>query len=136
MVAYTASLQVANPDLALRPGMTATAGIVTAVRRDALLVPNAALRFKPDPETDARRPVFGLGGPPKPGSGGFGQAGADKTTGIGRGSHQAVFVLEDGNLRAIPVVVGDSNGDVTTVSAPGLKAGMAVVTGRLAKAER
>jgi HlyD family secretion protein len=136
VVAYTASLQVANPDLALRPGMTATAGIVTAVRRGALLVPNAALRFQPDPDAGTKKPAFSLGGPPKAGTGGFGQAGADKTTGIGRGSHQAVFVLEDGKPRAIPVIVGDSNGDVTSVSAPDLKAGMNVITGRLAKAGR
>lgn len=36
---------MANDDLALRPGMTATASVVTASRENVLLVPNAALRF-------------------------------------------------------------------------------------------
>ena len=47
VVTYVAELQVDNNDLTLRPGMTATALIVAAERSDALLVPNAALRFTP-----------------------------------------------------------------------------------------
>ena len=53
MVVYTAVLAVDNKDATLRPGMTATAEIVTSEKRDVLLVPNAALRFSPD----AARPV-------------------------------------------------------------------------------
>jgi HlyD family secretion protein len=47
VVTYTAIVAVDNPDLKLRPGMTATVTIVTAKKDDALAVPNAALRFKP-----------------------------------------------------------------------------------------
>src|SRR5574343_1280175 len=47
VVTYKAILRVNNDDLALRPGMTATASIVTASRDKVLLVPNAALRFTP-----------------------------------------------------------------------------------------
>ena len=47
VVTYTAIVAVDNPELKLRPGMTATVTIVTARRNDALAVPNAALRFKP-----------------------------------------------------------------------------------------
>nr|MDQ2879084.1 efflux RND transporter periplasmic adaptor subunit [Pseudomonadota bacterium] len=47
VVSYAADLSVANPDQNLRPGMTATADIVTTQKNDVLLVPNAALRFKP-----------------------------------------------------------------------------------------
>jgi HlyD family secretion protein len=43
-------LEVENPDLLLRPGMTATAQIVTTSIPDALLIPNAALRFTPEGE--------------------------------------------------------------------------------------
>lgn len=46
VVTYTAIVAVDNPDLKLRPGMTATVTIVTARRGDALAIPNAALRFK------------------------------------------------------------------------------------------
>lgn len=133
VVAYTASLSVANGDGALRPGMTATADIVTAVRRDALLVPNAALRFTPVDASAKASGGIAIGGPPKRGQGGFGQAGDDKATGIGRGSRQFVHVLDGDTPRAVPVIVGDSNGAVTAVTAPGLHAGSAVITGRLAK---
>jgi HlyD family secretion protein len=47
VVTYETVLEVDNSDLALRPGMTATAEIVTTNIRDAVLVPNAALRFTP-----------------------------------------------------------------------------------------
>ncbi|KEY98994.1 secretion protein HlyD, partial [Sphingomonas sp. BHC-A] len=47
VVAYTAVLSVDNKDEILRPGMTATADIVTQELHDVLLVPNSALRFKP-----------------------------------------------------------------------------------------
>ncbi|HEX7656199.1 MAG TPA: efflux RND transporter periplasmic adaptor subunit, partial [Sphingomonas sp.] len=48
VVSYAADLSVANPTLELRPGMTATADIVTSQVNNALLVPNAALRFVPE----------------------------------------------------------------------------------------
>jgi HlyD family secretion protein len=48
VVTYETVLEVDNSDLALRPGMTATAEIVTTSIPDALLVPNAALRFTPE----------------------------------------------------------------------------------------
>lgn len=48
VVTYETVLEVDNSDLLLRPGMTATAEIVTTSIKDALLVPNAALRFTPD----------------------------------------------------------------------------------------
>jgi HlyD family secretion protein len=47
VVNYTTIVNVNNEDLKLRPGMTATASIITSQRTNALRVPNAALRFKP-----------------------------------------------------------------------------------------
>lgn len=47
VVTYETMLEVDNPELLLRPGMTATAEIVTTNIEDAVLVPNAALRFAP-----------------------------------------------------------------------------------------
>lgn len=52
VVTYTTIVEVSNPDLKLRPGMTATASVITAQRNQALKIPNAALRFRP-PETIA-----------------------------------------------------------------------------------
>ncbi len=48
VVTYPVVVEVANPDLILLPGMTANAEIEITSRADALRVPNAALRFKPE----------------------------------------------------------------------------------------
>jgi HlyD family secretion protein len=56
VVTYDAVVDVDNGDLRLRPGMTANVTIVYADRRDVLAVPNAALRFRPPPESNAHMP--------------------------------------------------------------------------------
>lgn len=48
VVTYNAVVEVVNPDLRLKPGMTANVSFVIAERRDVVKVPNAALRFQPD----------------------------------------------------------------------------------------
>ena len=52
VVTYAAVIEVDNPDVKLRPGMTATVSIRTAEMKDTTRLPNAALRFKPTPPTD------------------------------------------------------------------------------------
>jgi HlyD family secretion protein len=47
VVSYTAVVDVRNDDLKLRPGMTATASIITGEKKGVLRIPNAALRYKP-----------------------------------------------------------------------------------------
>ena len=49
VVTYPVLLDVANPELRLRPGMTANVSVPVDRRDDVLRVPNAALRFRPDP---------------------------------------------------------------------------------------
>jgi HlyD family secretion protein len=51
VVTYDAVIDVDNADLALRPTMTANVTFVYATEADTVRVPNAALRFKPDPAT-------------------------------------------------------------------------------------
>jgi HlyD family secretion protein len=48
VVTYDVVIEVANPDLALKPGMTATVAVTTAHRDDVVRVPLRALRFRPD----------------------------------------------------------------------------------------
>jgi len=48
VVTYTTIVEVDNPEMKLRPGMTATVSIVTGQALNALRVPNAALRFTPN----------------------------------------------------------------------------------------
>jgi len=47
VVTYTAVIDVANPDLKLKPGMTANVSVVTQQKADVLAVPAAALRYRP-----------------------------------------------------------------------------------------
>lgn len=132
VVAYTAVLTVGNPDLILRPGMTATAEIVTAEKNGVLLVPNAALRFSPEA---AARAGQGQGGvtsvlvPRRPGR----RGNSERDVTIGRGSRQTIHVLgADGQPQPIQVTVGDSNGSQTEVSGPQVRPGLRVITGQLA----
>jgi HlyD family secretion protein len=48
VVTYDAVVQVANPEMKLKPGMTANVSFLIAERPETLKVPNAALRFQPD----------------------------------------------------------------------------------------
>ena len=48
VVTYDVVIQVKNPELKLRPGMTANASILVAHKENVLKIPNAALRFRPD----------------------------------------------------------------------------------------
>jgi HlyD family secretion protein len=50
VVTYTTIVDVENPEMKLRPGMTATISIVVGEAKNALRVPNSALRFQPPPE--------------------------------------------------------------------------------------
>ncbi len=59
VVTYTAIIRAGNPDMLLKPGMTANVSITTAEAHDVLRVPNAALRFRPE---GAKRGQWG-GGP-------------------------------------------------------------------------
>jgi HlyD family secretion protein len=58
VVTYDVVITVPNPDLALKPGMTATVSITTARRDHVLRVPLRALRFRPE-----NAPAAGHGSP-------------------------------------------------------------------------
>jgi HlyD family secretion protein len=121
VVSYEARLEVQNPDGLLRPGMTATATIATQSTGKTLLVPNAALRFRPDTEEESGGGVF----QPQ-----IGLEREKQQATIGAGSRQQVQVLQaDGTLKAVEVVTGRSDGRRTAVTSKELKAGMKVVTG-------
>lgn len=121
IVTYKAILSVENPEGLLRPGMTATAVITVSERADALLVPNAALRYAP-PATESSsgsggRGLLGLIMPrgPRGGSGG---------TGTGR----SVWVLQGGVPVEMAVTVMDSDGTHSAVTSEDLAEGDAVIT--------
>ncbi|MDR2856803.1 MAG: efflux RND transporter periplasmic adaptor subunit [Novosphingobium sp.] len=134
IVSYAADLAVANADQQLRPGMTATADIVTADKHNVLLVPNAALRFSPQAAAQGGQAGSsgGIAGqlnfrPPRRG------AGAARSVTLTRGATQTVYVKgEGGQPRPVQIVTGDTDGTQTEVISGSLKPGMEVITGQLA----
>jgi HlyD family secretion protein len=126
VISYGTVLSVSNEDLALRPGMTATATILTSEEKDVFIVPNAALRFQVVTETESG-PELSLFRGRRDATG--------QEVGIGRGARQTLYALDDGGaLIEVPVVVGNTDGAWTIVSGETLEPGMAIVTGALAPA--
>lgn len=122
VVTYKAILSVDNAELLLRPGMTATAVITVKDLPDALLVPNAALRFSP--------PQAATSGSGSSGNGLLGLILPRPTSGSANrasGEGQAVWLLKDGTPQRLPITKGDSDGRQTAVSGEGLKEGDAVI---------
>ncbi|GAA0726695.1 efflux RND transporter periplasmic adaptor subunit [Sphingomonas japonica] len=131
VVSYAATLSVANPEQRLRPGMTATAEIVTAESRNVLLVPNGALRFTPAASGAEAEKGGGLAGAIVPRGRRRGGR-PERTATIGRGSQQTVYVLgEDGQPRAVQITTGNTDGSMTEVTGGDLRPGMQIITGQL-----
>ncbi len=107
VVTYTVVIDVSNPQLLLKPGMTANVSIQAATAWNVLKVPSMALRFVPESDTAK-----------------WNQADALNNT---RGA--AVWVLsgQDGKTpQRIPVRTGISDGSFTEVEG-GLEEGMRVI---------
>lgn len=130
VVTYKTILKVDNDDLSLRPGMTATAEIVTAERENVLLVPNAALRFTPPAPEEAQGDSGGgllASLLPRPPRGIGGRRGGGRSTAERRNVPRQIWILRDGQPVAMPVTVGHSDGRMTEVSGEGLAPGMPVI---------
>src|SRR5262245_61739293 len=62
VITYNVVIDVQNPELKLKPGMTANLTLTIAERQDTLKLPNAALRFRPQGMTPEKmRELFGGG---------------------------------------------------------------------------
>jgi HlyD family secretion protein len=104
VVTYDAVIDVGNPDLKLRPGMTANVNFVYAEKPDALRIPNAALRFRPPSEL-----VSPVAARPAP----------DRRT---------VWALRDGRPAPVSIRTGLSDGSVTEALDSDLKPGDLLIT--------
>lgn len=124
VVTYTTTLNVDNSDLTLRPGMTATASIVAVQSKDVLRVPNTALRFTPA-QADATEAKGSITSQLLPRS----RSRTPKTSRLDRsGGARQVWVLDQGEPRAIGVVTGITDGRMTEVSGEGLSEGLMLIT--------
>lgn len=114
VVTYDVVIAVDNPEKILMPGMTAYVSITVAQRKDALLAPNAALRFHP--AEAAPRPDKPPGGEAKA------ERGKDNAEPVG-----TLYVLENGQPKPVRVSLGITDSRMTEVSGGGLKMGAQVI---------
>ncbi|MFD1744258.1 efflux RND transporter periplasmic adaptor subunit [Rhizobium helianthi] len=132
VVTYKAILTVENNDLLLRPGMTATADVTVQSVKDALLVPNAALRFTP-PAAAAQTGGSVLsrlfGGPRPPGA----RNRSGQTSEGGNRQGRTVWVLRQGQPQPISIQTGATDGQFTIVKSGELKEGDQLVTSATAR---
>ncbi len=124
VVTYKTVLVVENEDLALRPGMTATASITTANRENVLMVPNAALRYTPQQNSEGKKKDSFVSSlmPRVPRETKKAMATSPAS------SQQQVWVLEKEGPKAVSVTTGVTNGKYTEIIGGDLKAGMTVIT--------
>jgi HlyD family secretion protein len=120
VVTYKAVLDIDNSELLLRPGMTATAEIKATEIADALLVPNAALRFTPVSDTAGNQSLLRrfIPGPPQ-----FRPASQPEETGPNR----TVWVLRNGDPTPVKVVIGLSDGKRTELPGGEVQVGQALI---------
>lgn len=118
VVTYDVVVSVDNPEQILMPGMTAYVNITVAQRKDAILVPNAALRFRPADASSGKQ-----GGRPNSGEG-KGERGKDKGEAAQTGT---VYVLENGQPKAVRITLGITDNRMTEVLGGEIKEGDKVV---------
>lgn len=120
VVTYTVVIKADNPDLKLKPGLTATISIYTLELSDVLTLEAKAVNFRPDPavlgtyaEQQGKEPMQR----PEPGTKGPSAPDEDAVV---------VWVAENGNIRPVTVTLGASDG-VQVQVLDGLQEGDSVV---------
>jgi HlyD family secretion protein len=135
VVTYDVVIRVPNPDKKLMPGMTANLTIAVTRKEDVLVVPSAALRFRPPRDRKAsresgeaagwegrRRPDDpGEGDSARGGDGGPGARKARRGGGDGSGGDEGmsrgrIFLLVDGQPQAVRVRTGLTDGSRTEIA--------------------
>lgn len=107
VVTYEVVVAAPNPDLKLKPGLTANITITTEEKNDIIVIPSKALKFKPQSD----------------------QTSNSGSNGGGLSSSKSVWISESGNkIREALVKTGSSDG-IHTEIIEGLKEGDRVVTG-------
>lgn len=128
VVTYDVVVSVDNPEQILLPGMTAYVNIMVAKHDNVLLVPNAALRFKPkEDENQTSKSSNSAQG--KGYSQASGQHGGKKKSTQDNGASGKVYLIKDGKLSPVRVNLGISDGHQTEVTSTDLKLNDEVIIG-------
>jgi HlyD family secretion protein len=107
VVTYDVVVKVENPELKLKPGMTANVSIIVSSKKDVLRISNAALRFRPPAEK------------------------RDVAAKKGKGS--GIWVLENEKLKRIAITTGISDGTNTELLSGEIREGQEIIVESLAK---
>ena len=103
VVTYDVVIAVDNKEMLLKPGMTANVAILTRTAKDAIKIPNAALRYRP--------------------------AGKGKPEAKKEAAGPRVYVVgKDGTPQAVPVKLGITDGNFTQLMEGNLKPGDGLIT--------
>ncbi|MCT7584030.1 efflux RND transporter periplasmic adaptor subunit [Aliarcobacter butzleri] len=113
VVTYETVVSVDNEDLLLKPGMTATAKIITKESKNKLLIPNGALRFKPKMQEQKNSGV-NLVGPNM-------NRPANVARDLSKKELSPIFILENNQPKRVMVKVLDSDGKLTSIESEELK---------------
>ncbi|MFW3344194.1 efflux RND transporter periplasmic adaptor subunit [Aliarcobacter butzleri] len=113
VVTYETVVSVDNEDLLLKPGMTATAKIITKESKNKLLIPNGALRFKPKMQEQKNGGV-NLVGPNM-------NRPANVARDLSKKELAPIFILENNQPKRVMVKVLDSDGKLTSIESEELK---------------
>jgi len=105
VVTYDVVIKVDNPELQLKPGMTANVSIVLSIKKDVLKISNAALRFSPDVKDKSRTQQKGRG----------------------------VWIIENKTPKRIPVAVGISDGNYSELLSGEIREGQEIIVESLTK---
>ena len=115
VVTYETVVGVSNEELLLRPGMTATAQIITKQSIDKLIISNTALRFKPKIQAEQKTSTMNLvQGPKRP-------QGEAVPKEMGKREFSPVYILENSQPKRIMVKILETDGKSTTVESKDLK---------------
>jgi HlyD family secretion protein len=133
VVSYVTTIDVPNPDLKLKPGMTANVTIEIERATDVLRVPNAALRVRPTADVFA---ALGQAPPELPAESTAGRspeergtAGVPGSTATGGARNAELWLFRAGRLEWVPVRVGIADAVHTVVLPGSIAEGAEVVTG-------
>ncbi len=124
VVTYNVVVAVDNLDQKLMPGMTAYVNINVAQRQDVLMLPNAALRFRP---AAAAKPGKAQGEGAKPPGDSKQVSGRGKDKVDGAAPMGTVYVLENGQPKPVRVSVGISDNRFTEIVGGEFKEGDSIV---------